>query len=307
MAGSNSKDPDTLGSDPQNDPQNNTLIDGPPKGQDTTSDFEHQFNTSYPFQTSVMSNLNRLDFRNLRLAGIRTDVSQKIQQKYLRPTKCDELVVIWDSDAEIRRCSSNTKTDHVVKPCHGLRHNGWMSQREKQVDPTSPFKYVLESDGFREKSNKHEGHSKSFNVCSSCHENDRSFRYSVEEYWIIKGFHTGLCRAHSLEYVKQRPYNFCRCQMFLDSFWRCDDCSVDTVELLEACARNFGVSSVCPRYVFNMARQEYISRRNCEIRSVDDVCPISGCAEWCWDPSYASPSVSDKHMHMCRACTAIFP
>lgn len=67
----------------QGDPQSNDSLTGfnSPEGQDSRSDFEHYFTTVYSFQTSVMSNLNRLDFKNLQLAGVRTPISQQVQQK----------------------------------------------------------------------------------------------------------------------------------------------------------------------------------------------------------------------------------
>lgn len=79
--------------DPQDGPQNNNHLGNDPQNkdraivfdlaqcQDITSTFEQCFTSIYPFQTSILSDLNRLDFKNLQLAGVRTPVSQNIKEK----------------------------------------------------------------------------------------------------------------------------------------------------------------------------------------------------------------------------------
>lgn len=273
----------------------------PPQGHIVTSDFQRLFAASYPFQTSVMSNLNRLDFRNLRLAGIRTSVSQRVQREILLPTKCDGTILQWPGPSPAP-CPNNSDTVDEVRFCRGPRHDGWMSEQAKQNELTNPFKYGLQLKHYMHLIYYKEGQfSSTFNVCSECRDSLLQLQHLLRVPEKIDGYHTALCRAHSLEYVQQRPYDSCRCVTFMENYWRCSDCSNDSETTLRVCAMNFGCNSVCPRYVFNKSTQKYVNPRNGKKRRVYEVCPISGCGQgpWCEGPS-------DKQMQMCRACTAIF-
>lgn len=71
------------------DPQNAPTGFDSPQSQGSTSDFEHCYTNIYFFQTSLMWNPNRLDFKTLQLAGVKTPISQTNSEKknFLFPTK----------------------------------------------------------------------------------------------------------------------------------------------------------------------------------------------------------------------------
>lgn len=299
---------DPLGSDPQVDPQdgaqsqNNdalTVFDSA-KVQDSTSRFERCLTTIYPSLTSVMSNLNRLDFKNLQLAGFRTPISRELQKKHLIPSKCDEKLLLPGFNPEA--CSNTTQTVYEIKACHGMHHDGWglRGRQEKWIEPTNLFKHVPKSNTIVQTSKENEeGHFDSYNVCIQCHDRDRRRRRPYEDL-IIKTFHSEMCQFHSLKYIEQRPYNACRCMNFLEKHWRCHVCSLDTLDELKLRAQSFG-DVPYPTFIFDDEEQFYIDETTGEGRR-QDMCPILGCTSLPWT------TVSfDRQMSMCRACTAIFP
>lgn len=273
MASLNPQDNDLENTPPdgsQHDPQHDNPPTGfePPHGQYSATNFERCFTTMYPFQSSVMMNLDRSDFRNLRLAGVRTPISPQIQRTYLIPTNCDEWHMI--SGIQWVDCPNTTKTVDEIKACHGVHRD----------DPSLSNALVLTS-------NQDEGgHSDSFNVCIHCHDRIRQLQRPVEN-TIIGFFYTTLCRTHCLEYVEQRPYNDCRCKAFMEKYWRCLFCSIDTLEELRARAQAF---------------REEISKKKAGWRYIEERCPISDCTDLPW---LSGPL--NKRVCLCHACTAIFP
>lgn len=254
------------------------------RGQYSATGFERCFTTMYPFQASVMSNLNRSDFRNLRLAGVKTPISPQIQRKYLIPTQCDE----WHVRPGIQEvtCSNTTKTVDQIWPCHGLHHDdpGLRVPHRKWVWPGRLFKHVRDSNALVQTSNQDEGgHFDSFNVCIHCHDRVRQLLRPVENA-VIGSFYSTLCQTHCLEYVGQRPYNDCRCKAFMEKHWTCHDCSVNTLEELKARAYAFW--------------EEMINKTG----NLAKVCPIPNCTGLPWLSGPLSQRVC-----LCRACTAIFP
>lgn len=306
MANPNPHDNNPLSNDPQDDQQdasqnnNAPTINYPPQGQDATPDFECCFTTMYPFQESVMSNLNRLDFRHLQLAGIQTPISQQLQKKHLILSKCDETLVIPGISPVT--CSNTTQTVGEIKACHGLHHDGWglRGRQEKWIEPTRLLKHVPKSDSLVQRSSENEeGHFDSFNVCIHCHERDRQRRLPYENLTLNRSL-TTMCMIHCLEYVDQRPYNACRCKMFLEKYWRCHICSLDTLDELRLRAQSFGEDPF-PNFIFDKAANVYINRATGNPRR-EALCPILGCTglPWLSGPRH-------KQVLMCRACTAIFP
>ncbi|MCJ1424810.1 hypothetical protein MMC29_002698 [Sticta canariensis] len=103
MASTNSHSYPQDNNDPQDDPQDGpqndnhlgndhqtkdqTIVFDPAQGQDITSEFEQCFTSMYPFQTSILSNLNHLDFKNLQLAGFRTPQLSKACNCKMLPEK----------------------------------------------------------------------------------------------------------------------------------------------------------------------------------------------------------------------------
>lgn len=132
---SQSKDPlgDNLQDDPQEDPGSNDspIPFDPLRGQDSTSHFEHFFSAGYAVQKPVLSNLNRLDFKHLLLAGVRVPVSPELQMKILIPSRCNELRVMTGIPSAT--CSKTTETVREIKACHGVHHDGWTLRGRQEL------------------------------------------------------------------------------------------------------------------------------------------------------------------------------
>lgn len=278
MADLKSQDIDPVGHDLQDYPRNNDALTviGPSQAQTSISTFEWCFTTMYPVQASIMSNLNRLDFKNLLLAGIRTPISQELRRKHLIPSKCDELI-----PGTRTACSNTTQNVDEIKICHGW-HYDWNEQGLCKHAPGSP-------DGFCSLPTSNDnkgGHFDSFNVCIHCRDRDRLSR-SENEKSVIGTFHKKLCKTHCLEHGKKRPHNTCHCKMFLDNYWRCHGCSLTDLETLKFRA---------------LIMSEQIFKKG-KLQS-SEICPIRGCTNPPW---HSGPSHSHEQMFFCCACTAIFP
>ena len=325
MTGPNSLENDHLGNNhPQDDPQDGCQHSNPsgndsqsnlhdnlqndeptinldtPQGEASMSDFEHYFTNIRCFQESVLSNLNRLDFKHLQLAGVRTPVSQKIQQKCIIPSKCDEKLTRPGFGSTI--CSNTSRTVREIKACYGMHHDGWglRGRQDHWIEPTRLFKHVRGSSSLVQRAHENDGgHFDSFNLCVRCRNRDRENRSAVESF-TIGTFYSKMCQHHCLEYIEQRPYNTCRCKMFLEKYWRCHVCSLDTMDELRLRAQTFGDISY-PTFKFDTASRRYVDERTGIVRRVD-ICPILNCGR---EPWFSGPV--DKKMLLCRACTAIFP
>lgn len=292
--------------DPQDDSENNdsrTIVD-PQQVQGSTSIFERCFSTIYTFQSSVMSNLNRREFRHLQLAGVGTQISRQLQQKHLIPSRCHEMAVVTGMAAVT--CSNTTQTVYEIKPCHGLHHDGWdlRGRRDKWMETERLYRHVPESGSLIETpnhaaNNDQGGDFDSFNVCIECHDRDRVRRRPYQNFAISR-FHSEMCPTHSLEYIGQRPYNACRCKMFVEKHWRCHTCSLDTLDELRLRAQTFG-DVAHPTFTFDQDLRVYIDQRTGNQRK-REVCPILGCTAPLW-----TEVPLEKQMWLCRACTAIFP
>lgn len=295
-----------LGYDRQDDAQNDdarndslVVVDAL-QNQNLASTFERLFTTIYPFQSGVMSNLSRLEFKNLLLAGVRTPISHQLQKKHLIPSKCDEVLTIAGIGPVT--CPNTTQTVDEIKACHGMHHDGWglRGRQETWIEPMRLFKHVRGSTALVMTSNDNEGgHFDSFNVCIHCHDRDRQCRRPCENFTISQS-RTVLCLSHTLEYAERRPHNACRCKMFLEKYWRCNVCSLDTLDELKMRAQSFGELPF-PNFIFDKAAGLYLDRAS-GTRRRRDVCPILGCTGPPW---LSGPP--DKQILLCRACTAIFP
>lgn len=260
----------------------------PQRGRNAPLSLEYCFISAYDVLTSVMSKLDRLDFKNLRLAGLRTPISQEIQRAYLISSKCDEVMVIPGHDPIT--CPHTTQHLDEIRTCHGRHRDGTdlKGVQEKWVEPAYLFKHVQGTDLFVQSSNENiGGHFDSFNVCIYCYDRGRWYRRLFVYLTFGASFYSRLCSWHSLEYGNQRPYNACRCKGFLEKYWRCDACSRDTLEGLRVRAQRF-------RDAFEKVAQPD--------GQITWVCPISGCTRRPWD---SGPS--QLRMELCRACTGIFP
>lgn len=268
--------------DPQKDPQDNLHLQNhdaivafnPPQGQ-SISDFERSFSTSYPIQCSLLSNLNRLDFKHLQLAGIRTPVGRGMRRKYLVPSRCDEMMLTRPGSTDPVRCPNTSRTMDEIMTCHGTHHDGWgpRGRAEKWIEPRTLFKHVPDSDVVQLPATDN-GHFDSFNVCIECRERDRHRRRAVEDLNIVS-FHSIMCQPHCLEYMQQQPYNACRCRRFIEKYWRCNLCSLDTMVELKLRAQTFG-DIPHPVFTFDEWQGCYVDKRTQLTRS-DDGCPILGC------------------------------
>lgn len=288
------QDDSSLDDDSQNGPQNNAhsppqnnppMLFNPPQVQHPTSSLALHFSTVKPFQEAVMLKLNRLDFKNLRLAGIRTPISQKLLRLYLIPSKCDETLPGTRST-----CPNTTRTMDEIKPCHGLQRDDLGSQnpKERWIEPPRLFKHVHGSNRLVQTSHvNEEGHFDSFNVCIRCHDRDTQLRHRAENS-NIGTFHAALCQFHALQHMQHQPYNACRCRIFLDKYWRCHNCSIATLDELRARALAWKASP--SGFMFD------------DTLFVEAVCPIPGCPS----PPWRSGPLN-KQVLLCKACTAIFP
>ncbi|MCJ1462917.1 hypothetical protein MMC07_001521 [Pseudocyphellaria aurata] len=303
----NIRDKNSSGNDrhPQNDPQEgssnghqngSTIVSDPSQSQFPMSALERRVTNQYPVLISVLPNLNRMDFRNLQLAGIRTPVSEEVQRQYLIPSKCDEKLVIVGMKTVT--CTNTTRTVREIKACHGIHHDGFgvRSRQARWIEPTRLFKHAHKSDSHIE-SNGDGGHFDSFNVCIHCRERDRERRRPYEDFAIGR-LHTTLCQHHCLKYLARRPYNQCRCRTYLDKYWRCHTCCLATLGELRLRAQAFG------RYWFlNFEFDEKLGRYVHAVKKTErmrDMCPVLGCSGESW---LAAPL--DQKMFMCCACTAI--
>ena len=279
--------------DPQEDSQNSDspTIYATPQNQGRLSAFEYSSTTLVPSRTSVIWNLN-LDFPNLRLADVRTPIDQHFQIQHLTPRRCNEYTL------DMGWCSNTTETVDEIRPCHGRHHDGLglRGRLDQWIEPKNLYKHVrLVQTADR----NDEAYYDSFNVCTVCHEHHRLLRAPYENV-MIRGFAQTCCQTHSLEFLQQRPYNACRCKAFLEKYWRCDACSLVTLEELSFRALTFG-DVPYPTFIFDEKTQTYIDRRNGTTRRHVG-CPVLGCTGSQW---LSGPLRSQ--MRMCRACTAIFP
>ncbi|MCJ1267273.1 hypothetical protein MMC22_007158 [Lobaria immixta] len=271
--------------------QNNNALTvfNPPQGGGGMSMFETYFTYDYPFQEAMMKRINRLDFKNLRLAGLRTPVSQELQRLHLVPSKCDEVLVTPGLVPTRTPCPNTTQVLDFIKACHGRHSDGADSQghQERCIEPQLLSKHVRGSDSFVETFNENDGgHFDSFNVCIDCYDRDRYHRRGDLAFALCT-FPSRLCILHSLEHVSQRPFNACHCKKFLEKYWRCNACWFDTLETLKRRSRNF---------------KEVVEKAQRLNRSEHLVCPIAGCTLKPWTKG----PVEDQ-MFLCRACTAIVP
>ncbi|MCJ1428512.1 hypothetical protein MMC29_006422 [Sticta canariensis] len=284
-----------------------TLSD-PPMTQNFNSDLERHFTTIYPFRISLMLSLNRLDFKNIQLAGIRTPVSRELQREYLIPSECDSIEVVIDAKAQPKptftlvACTNTTRTVDEIMACYGNIHDGYgvRGRQEKWIEPASHLKHAHGSRCRMEKASMNEGgHFDSFNVCIQCRDRDRRLSRAYIEF-AITGLHSGLCQVHCLASAMERPYNSCRCRMFLEKYWQCRRCAFKTIQELEHRGQAFGDVSF-PTFIYDESKHAYVDQRTGAKRD-NSLCPILGCK----DPSWVS-GPPEKLMSMCRACITVFP
>lgn len=274
---------DPVSNHPPDVSQDGLQNNDPPTSSDSPQSQECCFTTIYPFQISVMSNLNRMDFKNLQLAGIRTPISKQLQRKYLIPTICHEKLERPCFNPVV--CSNTTQTIDEIKACYGAHGDrlglSMWSQPDKCIVPVRHFRHVRGLDRLVMAHSQNEvGNLDSFNICTHYHERDRQRRDANEDL-TIRTFHKNLCKLDCLEYLEQQPYNTCRCKMFLERYWRCHTCAMTTLQ--ELSIRAFRV----------------LNYRDSSIRAA---CPILGCSGLPWVSGRSSQQIM-----MCCACTAIFP
>lgn len=295
---------DPLCNDPQDDSQDcfqndpPTVFD-PPQGEKSISNFERLFTSILPFQTSVMSNLDRLDFLNLRLAGVKTPISVQVQKKYLIPTKCDELC-IFPGRGRPLPCPNTTKAYHGIRACHGVPED--QERPEQWIKPKYHLRHYRKSGGFVKTISEDKGSQRDlFHVCVQCHDRNEQNRRS-EQVHAIASFHSSMCRSHCLEYKKQQPYNTCHCEMFVEEYWRCKSCSYATLRQLQDRARASQKNPVHRNYSYAgpFGDPGYVG----PFGDPGDptICPMVGCTRQPW----LTPPL-EWQMMMCRACDGIFP
>ena len=197
--------------------------------------FESYFTNDYPFQESMMKRLNRLDFKNLQLAGLRTPVSQELQKLHLIPSKCNEVLITVTPGSipvMITPCPNTTQVLDFIQACHGRHRDGadLQGHEERRIEPQCLFKHVRGSHSFMQTPNENDGgHFDFFNVCIDCYDRDRGNK-RIHLGLTLGTFKSRLCILHCLEHASQRPYNTCHCKESLEKYWRCFACWYDTLE-----------------------------------------------------------------------------
>ena len=101
----------------------------------TATNLEHLLNGCYQVQMRVLLYLDRVDYRNMQLAGLGLGISRIIQRKLLIPVTCSNNGAIRPRDnkrvANLRfltrigwlpptNCNNITATIDEIKPCTGL-------------------------------------------------------------------------------------------------------------------------------------------------------------------------------------------
>lgn len=261
----------------------------PTQGQNWN--LESIFTASYSIFTSVLTYLNRLDVKNLQLAGLRTPISREVRRKYLIPSQCDEVLHI--PGVNPTKCTNTTQNVDEIRTCHGWQKDGWdlISPQERWIEPPELYKHPHDSEDIvRATGNDEGGYFDSFNVCIHCFNRDRERRRRWEDRG-IRIFHSTLCLEHCLEHIGQRPYNTCRCKMFLAKYWRCHDCATDTFAQLQDRS-----------YMYGETFGKTVGKSRQLNGSISTICPLDGCTNKPW---HSGPS--DMLMALCRGCTAIIP
>lgn len=175
-----------------------------------------QLVSEYAIQTTIMENLNFYDFRNLRLAGCQVPAkSWAVQEKYLVPIHCNELIDTFDNGSQCGKTPPNVE----MKPCQGLP----LALRPE--DPRQSFDGPLTR-------HLHDGRDKCkcFWVCNECRDQSQQ-RHQLNGIFIAPNY-VQLCKVHSLE-REGFPSNPCHCSNTAIGGWRCSMCiriSLDIVE-----------------------------------------------------------------------------
>lgn len=268
------------------------------------SKFEEMITNNGPVQTSIMQNLTRWEFRNLQMAGVRLPISRTVQRKYQIPDRCDQRA------PEIRReqCANTTESFDEIKACMGYpqfyysdripvgtwqgaqwispclqRERGWWDDKTVWRREPNTDKYPI--------------HSK---VCRSC----RDFHIKTKTDRYLQGiarFGRPLCKQHGLEHTDQFPHNACRCAEYINSQWRCSQCSDDTMRHLMERAFLLRRSLTNPSAQLRANSQTLSAESTFENWNEEgSFCPIRGCVREPW-----LDETEKERMQMCLGCNAI--
>ncbi len=176
----------------------------------------------YEIQESIIRNLDRVDFKNLQLAGVKmVDLGRELQRKHLTPIGCDEKLSTLDGTTP--PCLNTTRTIDTIGRCTGayvLR------------DPfatSGPFLRRI-----------HCAH----NVCKPCRDGTEA-QFSNFERLRIFMYCIPLCSEHSLYYAqRQMPQTECLCRAFISAQWQCTPCRQDSLVAVTKLAGLFEDSSL---------------------------------------------------------------
>lgn len=116
-------------------------------------------------QKSAMSHPNRLNFKDLQFAGVRTLISPQLQKSCLIPSKCHENSIMLSanfalcSEYRLVACFNTTQTVKEIKVRQGQHHDGLdglRGRQERWIEPEYLYKHFRHSTRMT-KSEKGEG------------------------------------------------------------------------------------------------------------------------------------------------------
>ncbi len=164
----------------------------------------------YEIQESIMGNLDRVDFKNLQLAGVKmVSLGPELQRKHLTPIGCDEE--IFTLDGTRAQCLNMTNTIDTIGRCTGtyiLR------------DPLAISGPFLRKVGC------------AHHICMPCRDGIEA-QCSDFERGRLFTYCMPLCSEYSHYYPRQQvPPTECLCRTFLSAQWQCSPCCQDSLNAL---------------------------------------------------------------------------
>ena len=200
----------------------------------TATNLEHLLNGCYQVQMRVLLYLDRVDYRNMQLAGLGLGISRIIQRKLLIPVTCSNNEAIRPRDnkrvAHLRfltrigwlpptNCNNTTATMDEIKPCTG-------SIWPKELIPTTT-EDIDECRGPHLSVTNYEVKGSSHHVCLECVQLAERQMSPLENHKIARLRRT-LCSKHTWENTPLAQHEPCKCAVILNTEWRCWACRRST-------------------------------------------------------------------------------
>lgn len=311
----------------------------------SVTNLEHLLNGCYQVQMRVLLYLDRVDFRNMQLAGLGLDISRIIQRKLLIPVPCRNNGAICPRDNKHvtklqfltrigwlppKKCDNTTATMDEIKPCTGLI---W----PKDLLPGTTENVDRCRDPHFDITN-YEVKGSSHNVCLECVQFAEHHMSPLEHHKISRLRRT-LCSKHTRENTPLAQHEPCKCLVILNTEWRCWGCRRSTrrgltrIALRRREALDKGLNGDDDNHggdggdgAGNIEGDEggedgsdddfdeASDGNDSEDRDMKDekiprdkahFCPVSGCQEWIIPPQQAAVKKTGGGLKMCLACQSI--